>query len=158
LKREAEKKARQEDLQKMIDANQVMANDRPKEITDEMKEDMKNDRKEMTACQGTTKANPEKMEPVDTVIVILEKIIAMMKANQEKMEVMDLKGNPEEMEYESEHQETPKENAIVKLGKGQKKWHRGRKLAAWDTKVCQETTACHKVIEADTEKTEPDKK
>jgi hypothetical protein len=76
VEREAERKARQEDLQKMIDANQAMADARPKEITDEIKEDMKNDRKEMTACQGTTKANPEKMEPIDSVIAILEKMMA----------------------------------------------------------------------------------
>jgi hypothetical protein len=79
-----------------------------------------------------------------------------MKANQEKMEVMDLKGNPEEMECESEHQETPKEDAIVESVKGRKKRYRGRKLAAGDTKVYQETTACQNATEVDMEKNEPD--
>jgi hypothetical protein len=48
------------------------------------------------------------------------------------------------MECESEYHHTPKEDAIVKLVKGQKKWRRGLKLTAGDTKVFQETTACHK--------------
>jgi hypothetical protein len=61
---------------------------------------------------------------------ILEKMIATMKANQEKMDIMDLKENPEEMKCESEHQETSKEDAVVKLVEGWKKRRRGRKLAA----------------------------
>jgi hypothetical protein len=44
---------------------------------------------------------------------------AMTKMNQEKMD---------DMESKMEHQEVPKEDA--KPVKGQKKWHRGRKLAA----------------------------
>jgi hypothetical protein len=47
----------------------------------------------MTACQEATKVNQEKMEPIDSVIAILETMIATMKPNQEKMEGMDLKGN-----------------------------------------------------------------
>jgi hypothetical protein len=155
-KREAERKAHQEDLQKMMDANQVMADARPKEITDKIKDDMKNDQKETMACQEATKANPEKAEPVDSVIAILEKMIAIMKANQEKIDAMDLKGSPEELLCESEHLEIPKEDAIVKPVKGRKKRHRDRKIAAGDTKVCQEATVCHKATEADTEKTGPD--
>jgi hypothetical protein len=54
----------------------------------------------------------------------------MTKTNQEKMEAMDLKGNPEKMECQSDHREVPKEDAIVKPVEGQKKWHRGRKLIA----------------------------
>jgi hypothetical protein len=46
---------------------------------------------------------------------------AMMKTNQEKME---------DMESKVEHWEVPKEDAIGKLVKGWKKWHRGQKLAA----------------------------
>jgi hypothetical protein len=53
-----------------------------------------------------------------------------MKTNQGKMEAMDLKGNPEEMEYESEHRGFPKENAVGKPIKGWKKRHRGWKQAA----------------------------
>jgi hypothetical protein len=64
-------------------------------------------RKDRTACQEATKANPEKMEPTDCAIAILEQMTAMMKTNQEKIEVTDLKGNPEEMECESEHQGGP---------------------------------------------------
>jgi hypothetical protein len=45
------------------------------------------------------------------------------------------------MECESEHQETHKEAAVVKSVKGRKKRHRGWKLAAVDTKVCQKTAA-----------------
>jgi hypothetical protein len=157
-KREAERKARQDDLQKMIDADQVMAyaRARPKEITDKIKEDMKNDRKESMACQEAMKANPEKMEPTDSVMAILEKMIATMKASQEKIGVMDLKGNSEQMECESEHRETAKEDAVVKKVNGRKKRHRGRKLAAGDTKVYQGMTACQKPTEADMENIEPD--
>jgi hypothetical protein len=36
------------------------------------------------------KNSPEKMEPIDSVMIILEKMIATMKANQEKVEVMDI--------------------------------------------------------------------
>jgi hypothetical protein len=54
----------------------------------------------------------------------------MSKTNQEKMEATDLKGNPEEMECESEHKEIPKEDAVVKPVEGRKKRHRGQKLAA----------------------------
>lgn len=46
---------------------------------------------------------------------------AMTKMNQEKMD---------DMESKMEHQEVPKEDTIVKPVKGQKKRHRGRKLAA----------------------------
>jgi hypothetical protein len=53
-----------------------------------------------------------------------------MQADQEATKTMDLKGNPDEMESESEHREAPKEDAIVKPVKGWKKLHRGRKLAA----------------------------
>jgi hypothetical protein len=60
----------------------------------------------------------------------LEQVIAMMKTNQEKMEATDLKGNPEGMECGSEHREVPKEDAVVKPVKGQKKRLKGRKLAA----------------------------
>jgi hypothetical protein len=91
---------------------------------------MKNDLKEMTACQDAMEANPEKMEPTDRAIAILEQTIAITKTNQEQMEDTDLKGNPEEMECELEHWEVPKEDAIVKLVKGRKKRHRDRKLAA----------------------------
>jgi hypothetical protein len=52
-------------------------------------------------------------------------MIAMTKTNQEKMEATDMKGNPEEMESESEHRD-----AVVKPVKERKKRHRGRKLAA----------------------------
>jgi hypothetical protein len=45
--------------------------------------DMKEDRKGRTACQEATEANPEKMEPIDRAITILE-----------KMEATDLKANP----------------------------------------------------------------
>jgi hypothetical protein len=66
-----------------------------------------------TACQEATKTNPEKMEPIDRATAILEQMIAMTKTNQEMMEATDLKGNPEEMERESEHREVPKGNAAV---------------------------------------------
>jgi hypothetical protein len=67
-------------------------------------------------------------------------MIAMMKTNQEKMEAMDLKGNPEEMECESEHQEVPKEDAVVKPVEGRKKRRRGRMLAAGRRKEPKELT------------------
>jgi hypothetical protein len=58
-------------------------------------------------------------------------IRAETKAMRDKrMEATDLKGNPEEMECESKHWEVPKEDAIVKLFKGQKKRHRCQKLTA----------------------------
>jgi hypothetical protein len=57
-------------------------------------------------------------------------MIAMTKANREKMEATDLKANPAKMESESELREVPKEGAAVKSVKGLKKRHRGRKLAA----------------------------
>jgi hypothetical protein len=43
---------------------------------------------------------------------------------------MDLKANPEEMESKVEHQEVPKEEAVVKSSGAQKKRHRGWNLAA----------------------------
>jgi hypothetical protein len=46
------------------------------------------------------------------------------------MEATDLKANPEEMESDSNHQEAPKEDVVVKPVKGRKKRHRGRMLAA----------------------------
>jgi hypothetical protein len=55
-------------------------------------------RKEMMACQEATKANIEKMEPTDCVTAIFEQMIAIMKANRENLEAMDLKANPGEME------------------------------------------------------------
>jgi hypothetical protein len=47
-------------------------------------------------CQKPTEANPDKMEPIDQMIAILE-----------KMEAMDLNANPEEMESDVEHREVP---------------------------------------------------
>jgi hypothetical protein len=38
------------------------------------------------------------METTDRMIAVLEQMIAMTKANQEKMEATDMKANPEEME------------------------------------------------------------
>jgi hypothetical protein len=40
------------------------------------------------------------------------------------------KQNPEEMECEAEHLEVHKEDAILKPVKGQKKWHKGWHLSA----------------------------
>jgi hypothetical protein len=61
----------------------------------------RNDRKEIMYRQGTTGANTEKTEP-----------------------------DPGMMQSIAEHQVVPKEEAIVKPVKGQKKWYRGRKPAA----------------------------
>jgi hypothetical protein len=47
-----------------------------------------------------------------------------------KMEAMDLKANPEEMQSKVEQWEVHKEDAIVKPVGGQKKRHRGQNLAA----------------------------
>jgi hypothetical protein len=52
------------------------------------------------------------------------------KTNQEKMEAMNLKGNPEELECQSDHWEVPKEDAVVKPVKGRKKQHRDWHLTA----------------------------
>jgi hypothetical protein len=49
----------------------------------------------------------------------------MMKACLDSKEI-----NPEKMEFESEHWDVPKEDAIVKPVKERKKRHRGRKIAA----------------------------
>jgi hypothetical protein len=87
-------------------------------------------RNERTARQETMKANPEKMEPIGRAIAILEQMIAMTKTNKEKIAATDLKGNPEEMECELEHQEAPKEDAVVKPVEGQNRRHRGRKQIA----------------------------
>jgi hypothetical protein len=92
--------------------------------------DMKDGRKERTVCQEAIKANPEKMEPNDRAIAILEHMIAVMKANREKMEAIDLKANPVEMKSELEDREVPNEDAVVKPVKRQKKRHRSQKLAA----------------------------
>jgi hypothetical protein len=35
--------------------------------------DMKEDRKRRTACQEATEANPEKMEPINRAIAVLER-------------------------------------------------------------------------------------
>jgi hypothetical protein len=64
-------------------------------------------RKERTACQEATEANPEKMEPIDHTIAIMEQMTTTMKTIQGKKEVTDFKANPEEMECESEHREVP---------------------------------------------------
>jgi hypothetical protein len=69
--------------------------------------------------QEATEANPEKMEPTDRTIAVLERV-----------EAMDLKANPEELEPKSEHREAPEEDAIVKTVKGWKKRHRNQHLAA----------------------------
>jgi hypothetical protein len=63
------------------------------------------------------------MEPIDRAITTLEHMIAMTKANRGKMEATEMKANQEEMESQSEHREVPKENAVVKWVKGQKKRH-----------------------------------
>jgi hypothetical protein len=86
--------------------------------------------KEKTSCQEVMKANPEKIETIDCAIAILEQMIAMTKANQEMLEAMDLKANPEELESESEHQGVPKEDAKVKPVRGWKKRHRDQHLTA----------------------------
>jgi hypothetical protein len=70
-------------------------------------------------CQEAAEVNPEEMVPTDCATAILE-----------KMDAMDLKANPEEMESESKHWGVPTEDAVVKLLKGRKKWHRDRHLAA----------------------------
>jgi hypothetical protein len=76
-------------------------------------------RNERASCQETMEANPEKMEPIDREIAILE-----------KMEAMDLKANPGEIESESEHREFPKEDATVKPVRGQTKRRSDLHLAA----------------------------
>lgn len=53
-----------------------------------------------------------------------------MEANLEKMEAMDLKGNLEEREYRLEHHEVNKVDAVRKLVKGRKKWHKCWKQVA----------------------------
>jgi predicted kinase len=96
-------------------------------------------RKERAACQEATEANPEKMEKTenlksymektDRVIAILEQMIAMTKANREKMEAMDLKANPEKMESELEHRKVRKKDATVKRVKERNKQERDWHLA-----------------------------
>jgi hypothetical protein len=68
--------------------------------------------------------------------VLQKTLISRMEANQErimvclgKTEATDLKENPEEMQSKAEHQEVLKEDPIVKLVRGQKKWYRGQNLA-----------------------------
>jgi hypothetical protein len=86
---------------------------------------------ERTAWQEAMGANPEKMEPIYRVKVILEQIIAMTKAQRGKMEAMDVKANPEEdMESEVEHRKIAKEDTAGKPAKGRKKRHKARKIAA----------------------------
>jgi hypothetical protein len=53
-----------------------------------------------------------------------------MQADREASKTTYLKVNPEEMESESEHREVPKEDSMMKLVKGWKKRHRGRKPTA----------------------------
>jgi hypothetical protein len=53
-----------------------------------------------------------------------------MQAERELSKTTEVKANPVEMESESEHREIPQEDAVVKLVRGWKKRHRGRKLAA----------------------------
>jgi hypothetical protein len=50
--------------------------------------------------------------------------------DQEASKTMDFKAKPEEMESKLEHWEVPKEDAIGKPVKGQKRQHRGQKQAA----------------------------
>jgi hypothetical protein len=71
------------------------------EKMDALTADMKDGRKERTACQEATEANPEKMEP-----------------------------NPEMMQSVGLQQEVPKVEAAVTSSKALKKGHGGRKLAA----------------------------
>jgi hypothetical protein len=79
----------------------------PEELTEarlECKEPTSEDIKacrEMTACHEETEVYTQKIEP-----------------------------DPRMMQSVAKHQEVPKEDAIVKLVKGQKKRHRGWKLAA----------------------------
>jgi hypothetical protein len=57
-------------------------------------------------------------------------MIAMTKTIQEKMQATDFKGNPEEMECDSEHREVPKEEAEAMSVGGLRKRRRDRNLAA----------------------------
>jgi hypothetical protein len=77
--------------------------------------EMKDRRKEKTAGQEAMETNPEKMEPTECAIVILE-----------MMEITDLKANLKEMESESGYQEISKKEAV----KERKKRHSDRHLAA----------------------------
>jgi hypothetical protein len=70
--------------------------------------EMKDGRRETMACQEATEANPEKTEVC----------------------VNSKEPSPEEIESESERQEVPTKDAIVKPVRGRKKWQRGWHLAA----------------------------
>jgi hypothetical protein len=73
--------------------------------------DMKDGRKERTACQEAAEANPEKLET-----------------------------NPEMMQSVGEHREVPKEEAAVRSSGALKKWHRGRHLASGRRREPKERT------------------
>lgn len=50
---------------------------------------------------------------------------------QEARKTLYLKANPEDIDPEVDHQELPKEDAVVKPVVGLRKWHRGQNPAAW---------------------------
>jgi hypothetical protein len=85
-------------------------------------------RSERTACQEMTEANLECEEPISADMKACQETTACHGATE--IDTEKIEPNPEMMQSVEEHQEIPKEGAIVKPVEGRKKRHRGRKLAA----------------------------
>jgi hypothetical protein len=99
---------------------------------DAMITNIKNARKEMTACQEVTVANSEKMEPnLEEKETVLERHeIPNEEVTVHSQEAMKTEPDPGMMQSAEEHQEFPKEDAAVMPVRGLKKRRRDRNLAA----------------------------
>jgi hypothetical protein len=85
---------------------------------------------DMKANREERKADWKLQEMRAIMKIHCEEMRTIFGADQGKTEVTDLKAYLEEMQSEVEHQEIPKEDAILKLVRGWKKRHRDRNLAA----------------------------
>jgi hypothetical protein len=110
--------------------------------------DMKDGRKEETACQEATEANPEKMEPnsgekeavverqkIPNEEAAIQSLRACRKETMACQETTEARLECEEptlvdIESEAEHRDVSTEEAAVKSSGTMKKRHRGRHLAA----------------------------
>jgi hypothetical protein len=148
-KADANTKAMQE-LQNMMKANQEdLKSGQAKMIaaiekkTDALIANIKNARKETTACQEVTGANPEKMESnsveEETVLeqqeipneeVAVQTQRTCQSETTASQDATETKPDPGTMQSAEEHQEIPKEDAAVMPVGGLRKRRRDRNLAA----------------------------
>jgi hypothetical protein len=89
---------------------------------------MREDRKETTFCQETTEARLECEKPTSAGMMACQETTACHEATDANLE--NTEPDPGKMQFVVEHQEVPKDDAIVKPVKARRKRRRGRKLTA----------------------------